>query len=594
VNDLEPFVERQANSTELVILLHALLNRSDRLSDVREVIRNEFPHADMYAPELGVKNLWCRTAAEDIVADVTEAIDRLYAARALTEPYQSITFVGHSIGAVFARKIAIIAHGEQRNDSGEVPAPFESALAAFRDQRVWARSIRRIVLLAGMNRGWSTDSGESWFASQMLGAGQAVGELLGGKFTIFAIRRGAPFLVQTRLQWLALMNPDYGGRPPMTIVQLLGSVDDLVSPDDSIDFAIDGINNIGEVSTYNYLEVRHSGHSDIVQMAESGPAKTAIARAERRTKFMCAFAASPEELSRRRINRAQMEDTLPPPPDAAVENMVFVVHGIRDKGFWTKKIARTIKAEAEAGGKRFESWTEGYGYFAMLPFLLRSVRQRKVEWLMDRYCEARARYPNAVFHYVGHSNGTYLAARALLDYPAARFSHIVFAGSVVRRKYDWSTLIKEKRVDKVLNYVATFDWVVAIFPKGVQLLSIFDLGSAGHDGFDDTAVVDVNYIRGRHGAGHEEGAWNDIARFIVHGAPPTISFPPFRKRQNILLRALGRVSGILLLGGLALLIMTLKFLIVKAVGADTPSAAAPYILAAIAFIAAVRIFITRF
>ena len=69
---------------------------------------------------------------------------------------------------------------------------------------------------------------------------------------------------------------------------------------------------------------------------------------------------------------------------------------------------------------------------------------------MDRYAEARARYPRAELDYVGHSNGTYLAAKALHDYPAAHFKHIVFAGSVVRRDYDWLALIKPKSGQRAL------------------------------------------------------------------------------------------------------------------------------------------------
>ncbi len=249
-----------------------------------------------------------------------------------------------------------------------------------------------------------------------------------------------------------------------------------------------------------------------------------------------------------------MADNLPPAPDPTITDLVFVVHGIRDKGFWTQKIACTIKHLVEEDGlqgKRIvESWTESYGYFPMLPFMFRAARQRKVEWLMDRYAEARARYPRAVFHYVGHSNGTYLAAQALRDYPACRFGHIVFAGSVVRRDYDWMHLIRPaiarpKRVERVLNYVATGDWVVALFPKGVQPWRRFNLGSAGHDGFDqatpDGPVHDVKYIIGGHGAGHEEPHWKDIARFIIHGEAPPDRYPPFSRDQSHFWHNIGQV-----------------------------------------------------
>ena len=57
---------------------------------------------------------------------------------------------------------------------------------------------------------------------------------------------------------------------------------------------------------------------------------------------------------------------------------------------------------------------------------------------MDKYAEAKALFPNAEFSYVGHSNGTYLLARALTDYTCCSFKYVVFAGSVVRTDYNWS------------------------------------------------------------------------------------------------------------------------------------------------------------
>lgn len=263
---------------------------------------------------------------------------------------------------------------------------------------------------------------------------------------------------------------------------------------------------------------------------------------ERRNKFQIAlYGTVDDNLEKEGTSPEFMADDLPPPPNREVTDVVFVVHGIRDKGFWTQKIAGTIKKHlaslpkghknkktTDGKDRKIVSWAESYGYFAMLPFVLQPVRQRKVGWLMYRYVEARARYPNAAFHYVGHSNGTYLVARALHDYPASRFKRIVFAGSVVRRDYDWSRFTKQNppRVEKVLNFVATRDWVVALVPKALQTFKS-RLGSAGHDGFDEdrpdrvgqdpVTVHQVRYIVGSHGAGLEELVWKHIAKFIVSG-----------------------------------------------------------------------------
>ena len=142
---------------------------------------------------------------------------------------------------------------------------------------------------------------------------------------------------------------------------------------------------------------------------------------------------------------------------------------------------------------------------------------------MDRYTTAKAQYPNASFSYVGHSNGTYLLAKALQDYPAVKFGNVVFAGSVVNRDFDWVQLIKQRRVEQVLNFVASADWVVAWFPKALQDIGIQDLGSAGYNGFSKLPDANKGYVIGGHGAALDEGWWNAIAEFIVTGkyAQPT-------------------------------------------------------------------------
>ena len=140
---------------------------------------------------------------------------------------------------------------------------------------------------------------------------------------------------------------------------------------------------------------------------------------------------------------------------------------------------------------------------------------------MDSYTETLAQFPNlARVDFVGHSNGTYLLARALTDYPDLRVRKVVFAGSVVRSDFDWQTIFARRQVTSVSNYVASDDWVVALFPtffeqRPWRWLFRNDVGSAGFNGFRDgnappvsqidlpsTGTVDVRnvgFIRGSHG-----------------------------------------------------------------------------------------------
>lgn len=550
MDDLALYLDPSGARSELFVLIHGLGNQSNRLADARAVIREQHPDADILAPRMPYAGNWlCTEKPEAMVAQIVAYIDDLWAER----DYRNITLVGHSIGAVLARKIAIVAHGEQANPKGDMPAPFEPEFARFRDRRPWAGRIGRLVLLAGMNRGWSVASTVDWLTGFKMGLFEFLAELLThGEHIGLTVRRGAPFLVQTRLQWLSMMNPDYDERASISVVQLLGTVDDLVAPDDCVDYSVD-LAGGAETPSFFYLNVSKTNHSNVVEMALDGAGSTAAIRADRRATFLAALNDSPDALAARCISPEAMSDDLPPQPDKSVDELVFVIHGIRDKGFWTKKLAHTIKMMAPPG-KKIASWTESYGYFAMLPFLLRTVRQRKVEWLMDRYVEARARYPNAIFHYVGHSNGTYLAAQALRDYPAAQFDKIVFAGSVVRTDYDWKERMalpaesrrRRPQAGSVLNYVATGDWVVAMLTNGLRWSQRINVGGAGHNGFDQSGtnfrVHQVNYIVGSHGVGHEEDNWTDIARFILEDRLPEVREPRYSKTQSHFWKNAGKTS----------------------------------------------------
>ena len=341
--------------------------------------------------------------------------------------------------------------------------------------------------------------------------------------------------------------------PAIFVVQILGAIDDLVSPDDAVDIVV----HKGDSASFVLIETPDTTHHGAIKMrkpdedqrklledALGGKSLADVCREfaltdEARFLLMAKAACdSHDDLEKIAVARTHMADTLSATPDEKVTDVVFVIHGIRDKGFWTHKIARAVKQEGERERRVFRSFTGTYGYFAIFPFVAPWVRHWKTGWLMDHYVLMRALYPGAKFSYVGHSNGAYLLARALLHYPAAKFHNVVFAGSVVRCDYPWSALLPDKsedrpgQVDRILNYVATEDWVVAIFAKAFQTFTAFDIGSAGYDGFDEHRrearhpnLHEAKFVVGAHEAGIREAHWNDIARFIVKGEPPTNEAP---------------------------------------------------------------------
>jgi alpha-beta hydrolase superfamily lysophospholipase len=471
------------------------------------------------------------------------------------EKYDEIILIGHSIGGLLARQVYIIAYqeAEQRVANVSVENGDEPGGA-------WAEKVTRIVLLAGMNRGWSISEHMNLRRAILMKIGAAIGQIVlsvtGKRLLIFQVRRGAPFITQLRLDWIAMeARARQRGQQFAMTIQLLGSIDDLVSPDDNLDL-VSGRNFI-------YLDVPESGHETVIEMDETKEGKA------RREVLVHALSESEDRL--RSTTFTPADEGLPSAREN-ISDVIFVIHGIRDTGYWTHKIARRVQEFGEGRSKPpkiYASETSTYGYFAMFPFLLPARRREKVEWLMDQFTEAKALYPNAKFSFVAHSNGTYLLAKALSDYPSCKFEHVVFAGSVVRRKYDWKLMLKQGKVKAVLNYVATTDWVVAWFPGAVEMVRLQDLGSAGHNGFNQIKSEDSGtnqqlyqrrYVPGGHGAAIQENMWSDIAYFILHGAPPARGTPALARHRSWWVVLGGWMAPVIwlaifcILGGMSLLI----------------------------------------
>ena len=574
------FIEKHedAPAETLIVMLHAFNMDSSKLNDVRNTIQSvpKFKNSDVYMPELPF-NTFSLARPGKLTAELLHNIDIIWQKSVNKgSPYKNILFVGHSMGSLYIRKVYVAAKGET-ND-----APFEQEIsdslitlkaASLKTERPWADKVSKIILMAGMNRGWSVShhmSPTRAIKMQLgVGAGYFLEAYMGRLPIIFSIRRGAPFITQLRLQWLALEQKSRKeSRSMAKTVQLLGSIDDLVSPYDNIDL-VTGKN-------FYYIDVPYSGHKNIIDMlsldlristGEMSDKLQNECREEVNYKNVqltrrCKLKDALNDNSLRAADTTLTDQVVLEDPD--VTDVLFVIHGIRDEGFWTQKIARRVlkkvKDNKDNNTKRtFATETSSYGYFPMLSFLHPGARQEKVEWLMDRYTNAKAKYPNARFHYVGHSHGTYLLAKAMEDYDAVKFCQVVFAGSVVKRDYDWNQFVRKEnssdqpnecdleanpanveadhsRINKIINFVATEDWVVAFFPKALQSLQVQDLGSAGHDGFDDPAVIELSgypYVKGGHSAAIEERMWDAVAEFILYEKLDAVPSDELSKDQNL-------------------------------------------------------------
>ncbi len=528
------------NNRRLYVLLHGWLGSPEQFNGIRQRLEAADPDARLLVPDLGISSLFCLRDPWGIVDGVFEKIEELDN----LENFVEIVLVGYSCGALVAQAVFCRASGAARELSED------KALCRSEHRRDWASKITRVVLIAGINRGWSITSATPWtfrlLAPLILGIA-SIFERFGIELLVRSVRRGAPFITTLRLQWLELTRTLGADSLPVT-VQLLGTRDNFVAPGDCVDPLVG--------RSFFYIEVPHSSHWEIIKTAEedSGPKRlelitSAILSDVRRLEEI---SLAEEDIDDHLDLSASAFDIPSPAPSADVSQVLFLIHGIRDHGYWTKKLAVRIKSLGRESNEDVRTITSSYGFFGMGKFLFRHLRLRYVDWLMDQYVTARALYPQAEFSCAAHSNGSYLVARALLDCPAMRFERIAFAGSVVRRGYDWEK-VWLRQVNKVRNYVATNDVVVALFPRVFEILPIQDLGSAGHDGFKSERPNNATYVDGGHGAALEEGRWREIASFLLGRSDGAADLSDFRAAPSRLASSLCLLFwglGALVLAGL--------------------------------------------
>lgn len=403
--------------------------------------------------------------------------------------YPRVVLVGNSMGALIARKSFLYSANAATDKADRVAEP-------------WSGRVERLVLLAGMNRGWDLSdqkpSDMRWYNYLLYSAAYWFGNLTNSGQLIRQMESGTPFVANLRVEW---MNWARESGRTLETVQLLGDIDEIVSTGDNQDLRVAATEN------FTWIKVRGTGHADILDIGEQEQGLGGY----RLKKIISAFDLSFDELKRQ-------SEELPYATDLSVTRIVFVVHGIRDLGKWSSRFETALQARVKEvePDKKLAIASVRYGYFGMGPFLLRQGRQKYVRWFMDQYTETLARYPKATeIDFIGHSNGTYLLTSALELYRSMKIRRVVLAGSVVPKNYPWKTVFGHKQVNMVRNYVAEDDLVVALFPRFFETapMRLFgnDIGSAGFNGFDagndgpdKQPVENIEFITGHHAAFMEQ------------------------------------------------------------------------------------------
>ena len=436
----------------------------------------------------GAKVPYRGSRIRDIVTGLLNEIDRL------ANGFDRILLVGHSAGGVIVREAYLVAAG--------VYEPRRSG-------RDWWKKISSVFLFASLNRGFRPYAKTSWaltVAGMKLIACQWLWLEPPSWFHfgwLLELERGSFFVTNLRLAWMKHFHERDDEHRPV-VVQFLGDVDGVVAREDVRDTE-------AFVNSYT-VTIPGADHHNLFDPAEA-PAAVGYPM------ILNAF-RNPRAVSAALL--AQMEPTGP-------KLVVFVLHGIRDSNAgWVTDIAEEIEKRCNQEKIDVVVDRSTYGWFSAIKFALPWVRMRNLPWFLDRYSYHFARNPEARFHFVGHSNGTFILGTSLQQVPAMEFERVYLAGSVLPSDFPWKAMLG-MQVRSVANQCSSRDWPVGWLCRSLKEIGFRDVGTGGFDGFKDLDPQDQTlFFDGDHGSPLRRTNQSAIVNYILKPAatPPPLPRPP--------------------------------------------------------------------
>lgn len=203
---------------------------------LKTVVNNTLEQALVEIPDLSL-SAFSTASPDEVIAPVLQMIDDYWMTH---EDNVTITIMGHSVGALLARKLLVEADAQQK---------------------AWVNKVDRVIMLAGVNKGWTIHPDLSTFmlTQFLLGIvlGKAKEKITGRKPFAFYVRRGNDFIDELNEAYKTLSGKY---KKTMLTIQLLGTRDDIVSASDEIDLTV-GRN-------FAYLELPSSNHLNLIDVKD--------------------------------------------------------------------------------------------------------------------------------------------------------------------------------------------------------------------------------------------------------------------------------------------------------------------------------------
>ncbi|MCU1696099.1 MAG: hypothetical protein JWR34_2162 [Mycobacterium sp.] len=404
--------------------------------------------------------MWSRSAAK-LGRDVAAEIDEIWESQG---GFTSVVLVGHSLGGICVRHA------------------YMTALGAFDDgdRRDWADHVERVILFASHNRGIQL----KWWMTPIDFVTRLIRPFR--KWIGRDVIHGSAFILALRIAWMREINRQ---RIPPIITQILGSKDGLVTEDDSKDV---------ESFPTGYQDIiRGATHSDVIEADPTDSSNPRFALIRK------AFERPQRELERETGDEGQ--------------RIVILLHGIRSSNNgWPKTLEKYIQREWPGT----DAIPATYGRFSAIQFMFPGTRRKFLPRLQDIYAEALATNPKATFHFIGHSNGTYLLGRSLDEVASMKFTRIALVGSVLPDDYEWADRLRNEQFEQLRNDRGASDVPVGFLCGALRGVGMTDVGTAGLNGFSwpDDRKQEVYYYPGGHSKALTDGNLQQIAKFVMDGA----------------------------------------------------------------------------
>lgn len=174
---------------------------------------------------------------------------------------------------------------------------------------------------------------------------------------------------------------------------------------------------------------------------------------------------------------ATCDPSIEPP---TVREVIFLIHGIRDRAFWQSMVQRVLE---EVDGVVVIPIR--YGYFDVVRFWLPVItRMPPIHYAQEQIQIAKNRYRIDNYSVIAHSFGTYTISKVLQQTKDLVLNRLVLCGCIVPKDYPWEHLAG--RINhEVINDYGTRD----IWPVLAHKLS-WGYGDTGRFGFGRSDVKD--------------------------------------------------------------------------------------------------------